>query len=546
MVEGTEYQLQCDVLNVAPVQNLTVTWYKGNETIKTDSYGDQSKTPVNKSSILTITPSSEDDGALYRCEAQLNLGPGGPHPSPVKTSEHHNMLVHLGTTSLYTLEMNPSRLVVRYGDSVSVNCSTSVADPEGMGWEASDGATGLVEDVTWVMWTVESLEDWDTSPKCFINLKNGVQHVETLGVTLYQLPDVVSISPLNHTGPMVEGTEYQLQCDVLNVAPVRNLTVTWYKGNETIKTDSFSDQRKTPVNKSSILTITPSREDDGALYRCEAQLNLGPEGPHPSAIDSDFNLTVFYKPVIRKCPHSFAGKEHTFSLDMNICAADGNRRPHVQWYLQGRLLNSSKRLTRRNSGEYVFTATNDHGTVNSTVNITVEYAPELICPVHYEGEEGKNHNLTCSAGGMPSPTIIWSKDGKEVDLPVRLTRKDSGEYNVSAINKHGTSYLKMDVNILYAPEFLPGENTLELSEGGDESLVCSAEGNPPPKLEWTYDDAAGNVNVTTGGRQSTVRITGATSTNTGSYSCTATNRVGTATRMITVIVMMKAAEPSSD
>ena len=75
-------------------------------------------------------------------------------------------------------------------------------------------------------------------------------------------------------------------------------------------------------------------------------------------------------------------------------------------------------------------------------------APELICPVHYEGEEGKNHNLTCSAGGMPAPTIIWSKDGKEIHIPVRLTRKESGEYNVSAINKHGTSYRKMDVNIL--------------------------------------------------------------------------------------------------
>ena len=78
------------------------------------------------------------------------------------------------------------------------------------------------------------------------------------------------------------------------------------------------------------------------------------------------------KPVILKCPRSFAGEEHTFSLDMNICAADGNPRPHVQWYLQGRLLNSSELLTRRNSGEYVFTATNDHGTVDSTVKITVE------------------------------------------------------------------------------------------------------------------------------------------------------------------------------
>ena len=92
----------------------------------------------------------------------------------------------VGTTSLYPLEMNPSRLVVRYGDPVLVNCSTSVADPEGMGWEASQGGTGLVEDVTWLMWTVERLEDWNGKPKCYINLKNGDQPVETLGVTLYR------------------------------------------------------------------------------------------------------------------------------------------------------------------------------------------------------------------------------------------------------------------------------------------------------------------------------------------------------------------------
>ena len=97
-----------------------------------------------------------------------------------------------------------------------------------------------------------------------------------------------------------------MQCDVQNVAPVQKLTVSWYKGNETIKTDSYSDQSKTPVNESSILTITPSREDDGALYRCEAQLNLRPEGP-PSVTSNPLNITVYcnYSTVyITKTIHS--------------------------------------------------------------------------------------------------------------------------------------------------------------------------------------------------------------------------------------------------
>ncbi|XP_067087890.1 intercellular adhesion molecule 2-like isoform X1 [Osmerus mordax] len=270
------------------------------------------------------------------------------------------------TQTVSHLEMNPSRLVVRYGDSVSVNCSTSVADPDGMGWEASDGATGLIEDVTWVMWTVESLEDWDGSPKCFINLKNGDQHKETLGVTLYHLPDIVSISPLNHTGPMVEGTEYQLQCDVLNVAPVRNLTVTWYKGNETIKTDSYGDQSKTPVNKSSILTITPSREDDGALYRCEAQLNLGPEGPHPSPVNTSehHNILVHYPPVfLSSSTKTFElrnGDEVTFN-----CTATGNPAPVYSWQTSQPQENMGDQPLFTSSsllpGTYNCTASNDIG-----------------------------------------------------------------------------------------------------------------------------------------------------------------------------------------
>lgn len=178
-------------------------------------------------------------------------------------------------------------------------------------------------------------------------------------------------------------------------------------------------------------------------------------------------------------------------------------------------------------------ASNGLGSVNSTVNINVEYAPELICPVHYEGKEGKKHNLNCTAEGIPTPTVIWRKYGKELDLPMIMTRNDRGNYTVSANNKHGTAKKEVDVDILYAPEFLPGEDTVELSEGSDETLVCSANGNPPPKLKWT-DVNALNVHVTTEGRQSTIRITGATSTNTGSYNCTATNSVGTVTRTTTV------------
>jgi len=59
--------------------------------------------------------------------------------------------------------------------------------------------------------------------------------------------------------------QYELQCDVLNVAPVQNLIINWYKGLTLVNQTIFTDI-KTPVNKTSKLLIRPDRADDGDQY----------------------------------------------------------------------------------------------------------------------------------------------------------------------------------------------------------------------------------------------------------------------------------------
>ncbi len=71
---------------------------------------------------------------------------------------------------------------------------------------------------------------------------------------------------------MTEGEQYELQCDVHNVAPVQNLTVKWYKGQTLLNQTIFTDTIETPVNETVRLLIRPDRADDGAQYRCEAEL----------------------------------------------------------------------------------------------------------------------------------------------------------------------------------------------------------------------------------------------------------------------------------
>ncbi|NXL10395.1 ICAM5 protein, partial [Mesembrinibis cayennensis] len=64
------------------------------------------------------------------------------------------------------------------------------------------------------------------------------------------------------------------------------------------------------------------------------------------------------------------------------------------------------------------------------------------------------------------------------------------------------------------------------TEGQDETLRCSARGNPPPLLECTKDGEPFPAGV----------LRPVTRAHAGTYRCQATNRLGTAVRSVTVWV----------
>lgn len=105
--------------------------------------------------------------------------------------------------------------------------------------------------------------------------------------------DSVSLSQPSETGPMVEGKKYRMQCDIANVAPARNLTVYWHKGNEILYTETFDESSLVPVNKSSILDLTVDRNDNGIKIWCEAELTFSQAGLKlPSVLSKSREVTV--------------------------------------------------------------------------------------------------------------------------------------------------------------------------------------------------------------------------------------------------------------
>lgn len=50
---------------------------------------------------------------------------------------------------------------------------------------------------------------------------------------------------------------------------------------------------RTPVDVSSTITIALDRRDSGTTFWCEAQLDLGPDGPQPKMASGPLNITVY-------------------------------------------------------------------------------------------------------------------------------------------------------------------------------------------------------------------------------------------------------------
>lgn len=264
-------------------------------------------------------------------------------------------------------EMSPARVVVRFGDPISVNCSSELDRIESMGWESVVGGTGTQFNVSSVVLEVESVKSWELRPICFINPVVGDQCSQTLSVTVYNLPESVSISQPSEMGPMVEGKQYRMQCDIVNVKPLRNLTVHWHKGNKIIATDTFDQSSPSfPVNTSSFYDLTAQRGDNGTEIWCDAKLDFLPD--LHTIHSKSREVIVLYSPAFTKPENETLELSARSEIILN-CTAEGNPTPVYSWHLPHAIQQNNQNENQpvltpspQLPGTYNCTASNSQGT----------------------------------------------------------------------------------------------------------------------------------------------------------------------------------------
>uniref|UniRef100_A0A3P8SRX9 Ig-like domain-containing protein n=1 Tax=Amphiprion percula TaxID=161767 RepID=A0A3P8SRX9_AMPPE len=230
------------------------------------------------------------------------------------------------------IEMSPPRVMVKFGHSLTANCTSLYSEIAGIGWESTYGGVGLQTGISTLPFKIDTVERWVIQPTCYVTLPNGDQCEEPLSVTVYQVPESVSIAqPLSEAGPMVEGKQYRMQCDIVNVAPASLLSVYWHKGNKIIYHETFNESTLSPVNKSSILNLTAQRDDDGSQISCEAKLDLGPGELNHSAVQSkSHEVAVLYPPAFIN-PETETVELSDRENIILYCNATGNPVPVYSW-----------------------------------------------------------------------------------------------------------------------------------------------------------------------------------------------------------------------
>ncbi|XP_030645595.1 hemicentin-1-like [Chanos chanos] len=410
------------------------------------------------------------------------------------------------------LELNPPKAVVRFGDPVSVNCSTST-EHYGMGWEAPAGSLERRDDVDVITWTVPELTDWDIEPICFINTDDG-QHNKTLSIIVYKTPDSVSISYVNHTGPVMEKTQYELQCDIKNIAPLQYLTVRWYKGQTLVDSQIFTDDSKTPVNVSVPLLITPSRADDGAQYWCEAELDLGAEGPQPppTVQAETLNVEVCYPPSIVSLPSDKGVIElGDAGITLN-CTAIGNPAPVYSWnstLLQEKTDQPTITSASLRPGNYTCSASNKLGRVWKHFSVK---AKPRASPGHpsstqprplRRGDRGqytqvirgaKIINRTVAVSVTLQLDLLSSKQCEEenIDGVSRLYINKASGYNIGnytciATNKFGNTSSSARVLVRGAETLCPlqlNQSSIVVKHNEPFSVNCSLPSGATGEITW--------------------------------------------------------------
>ncbi|XP_011246353.1 hemicentin-1 isoform X3 [Mus musculus] len=265
-------------------------------------------------------------------------------------------------------------------------------------------------------------------------------------------------------------------------------------------------------------------------------------------------------------PPSIAMGPTNVTVTVNVqttlaCEATGIPKPSVTWRKNGHLLNvdqnqNSYRLLSSGSlviispsvddtASYECTVTSDAGEDKRAVDLTVQVPPTIADePMDFLVTRQAPAVMTCSASGVPVPSIHWTKNGLRllprgdgyrilssgaIEIPTTQLNH-AGRYTCVARNAAGSAHRHVTLRVQEPPVIQPQPSELDVILNNPILLPCEATGIPTPFITWQKE----GINVITSGKSlailpsGSLQISRAVRGDAGTYMCVAQNPAGTA------------------
>ncbi|XP_053702169.1 cell adhesion molecule DSCAML1-like isoform X4 [Synchiropus splendidus] len=156
---------------------------------------------------------------------------------------------------------------------------------------------------------------------------------------------------------------------------------------------------------------------------------------------------------------------------------------------------------------------------------------------------GQSVELPCIAGGYPSPTVRWLKDGRPLPSDARWTRRltgltisdlrqeDSGSYACEVTNSFGSKEVSGQLHIIDPLRVTLSPKNLKTGISSTLFFTCTVEGSPEYTITWyrNTEPIVPDQHISIQGQHNdTLQITAAQKFHSGAYQCFASRKGHTA------------------
>ncbi|XP_062975375.1 intercellular adhesion molecule 1-like [Elgaria multicarinata webbii] len=309
----------------------------------------------------------------------------------------------------------PEKAVVEYGGSVVLNCSSNC---EGIGFESNLKQVSAGNGTSWKAFNFTYGNDWNPEILCFAKCTSAITPPRTK-ITVYRAPKHVVLE----VPKMEVGREYTLTCRVSNVAPIRNLTVTLFKGREKLLVKTFENHTDAKANNVTVThNMTAQRADHGEEVTCHTALDLRPKGPFlEKAFGNESLMTAVFPmdPSLKTLPSIETHTKMTVTCDASgVFPAEEAQ--FVVWFagerrnfsrsVSGDTVSARALVSASSAGEHKLICTVSLGPVTRTVEKTVDVynAPVQLTVELLKSSPGQSwaYNLSCHVIRMVSHSNV--------------------------------------------------------------------------------------------------------------------------------------------